>query len=122
MKNPRDGHEGSRFNKVTAKGAPRTKERLGVKQTGILFLHLGEFIFVADDEDPVERVWADEKTAVAELAREGLCGVPGDTHSLVAYFIRNIVSAKMRRKEKTGDFSLDALRIGTSCQGVAGER
>ena len=42
-----------------------------MKQTGVLFLHLGEFIFVADDEAPAERVWADEKIAVAELAKEG---------------------------------------------------
>jgi hypothetical protein len=35
-----------------------------------LFLHLGEFIFIANDEDPVERVLAMENVAIAELAKE----------------------------------------------------
>jgi hypothetical protein len=42
-----------------------------VRQTGVLFLHLGELVFVADDDDPAERVWRDEKTALAELESEG---------------------------------------------------
>ncbi len=42
-----------------------------VRQLGILFLHLGEYVFIPDDDDTVERVWADENTAVAELEKEG---------------------------------------------------
>ena len=42
-----------------------------MKQTGVLFLHLGEFIFIADDDNPAQRVWADESIAVAELTKEG---------------------------------------------------
>ena len=42
-----------------------------MKQLGILFLHLGEFIFLADDDDPTERAWADEASALADLRIEG---------------------------------------------------
>jgi hypothetical protein len=42
-----------------------------VKQLGILFLHLGEFVFLADDDDPTERVWTDEANALADLRKEG---------------------------------------------------
>jgi hypothetical protein len=41
-----------------------------VKQLGILSLHLGEFVFLADDDEHSERVWADEASALADLRKE----------------------------------------------------
>jgi hypothetical protein len=41
-----------------------------LKQTGILFLYFGEFVFVVDDDES-ERVWRDEQSAIADLAQEG---------------------------------------------------
>jgi hypothetical protein len=41
-----------------------------VKQTGILFYYLDEFVFLVDGDES-EGVWPDEESAIADLGREG---------------------------------------------------
>jgi hypothetical protein len=66
-------------------------------QGRLLFLHLGEFVFLADNDDPVERVWADEKSALAELAAEGWEVTSGQAPDLQEVAGRNVVGYRMQR-------------------------
>ena len=60
----------------------------------------GKFIFLADDDDPAERVWADEKSALAELQAEGWEVTSGPARvepDLPGMAGRNVVGYRMER-------------------------
>jgi hypothetical protein len=71
-----------------------------VEQIGVLARHLGEWIFVIDDDDTPERCWPTEEAALAELLAEGwrIAEGPGRVEPDVPAFAeRNIVGYKLVR-------------------------